>query len=219
MEIIKVIDKIQVNKVIENIKVNDKIKVIETNKVIEKTKKNTTPMDETDKNIIITGINNKYQIKKLKKEPKTIKKRILFENLDIDFSQECQLQSIKDLLNNETETEYLKLMKSQIEHKISNYKNQDLIKNRFNPASHITYNEVVEKLNACNLTCYFCKTALFILYDVVKEKCQWSLDRINNDLGHETNNVLIACLDCNLKKRRKNVDAFAFTKQLIINKI
>ena len=45
-----------------------------------------------------------------------------------------------------------------------------------------------------------------------------NLDRINNDLGHNKDNVKIACLGCNLKRRRLNMDKFLFTKQLKIQK-
>ncbi len=54
---------------------------------------------------------------------------------------------------------------------------------------------------------------------MVREMKQWSLDRINNDLGHSCENVFISCLECNLKKRTKNSDSFLFTKQLKINKM
>ena len=59
---------------------------------------------------------------------------------------------------------------------------------------------------------------MFLLYDIVREAKQWTLDRINNDIGHNTDNVLISCLECNLKRRRTNKDAFLFTKQLVIVK-
>ena len=48
---------------------------------------------------------------------------------------------------------------------------------------------------------------------------QWSLDRIDNDIGHYKENVVISCLECNLKRRKTNADAFLFTKQLRIKKI
>ncbi len=47
---------------------------------------------------------------------------------------------------------------------------------------------------------------------------QWSLDRINNDIGHNSGNLLIACLECNLKRRRINCDNFNFTQNMKIIK-
>ena len=38
------------------------------------------------------------------------------------------------------------------------------------------------------------------------------LDRINNNIGHNSGNLIISCLECNLKRRRINKDAFLFTK-------
>jgi len=68
------------------------------------------------------------------------------------------------------------------------------------------------------LKCHYCNEKTYILYDLVRETKQWTLDRINNDIGHNTDNVLISCLDCNLKRRRTSKDAFLFTKQLTIVK-
>ena len=45
---------------------------------------------------------------------------------------------------------------------------------------------------------------------------QWTLDRIDNDQGHTYDNVVIACLECNLQRRRTNSDKFLFTKQMKI---
>ena len=59
---------------------------------------------------------------------------------------------------------------------------------------------------------------IYILYEHVREMKQWSLDRINNDIGHNNGNLVIACLECNLKRRRTNKDAFMFTKNMVIIK-
>ena len=57
------------------------------------------------------------------------------------------------------------------------------------------------------------------MYKKVRHNKQWTLDRLNNDIGHFTDNVVISCLSCNLKKRRMDEEKFKFSKQLIITKI
>ena len=59
---------------------------------------------------------------------------------------------------------------------------------------------------------------MYILYEFVRENSQWSLDRIDNDIGHNNDNVLISCLECNLKRRKQNKDKFLYTKNLKIIK-
>ena len=49
---------------------------------------------------------------------------------------------------------------------------------------------------------------------MVRDPKQWSVDRINNCNGHNKDNIVLSCLDCNLKRRNKNKDSFLFTKQL-----
>jgi hypothetical protein len=53
---------------------------------------------------------------------------------------------------------------------------------------------------------------------VSREMKQWSVDRIDNDKGHNIDNFHLACLDCNLKRRRRTDEKFLFTKQLNIVK-
>lgn len=50
------------------------------------------------------------------------------------------------------------------------------------------------------------------------KQLRWSLERINNTLGHYQNNCVIACLGCNLKRRTKNHASFKFTQTLTLNK-
>ncbi len=70
----------------------------------------------------------------------------------------------------------------------------------------------------CELKCRYCKKEMSVLYDISREMTQWSVDRIDNDQGHNINNFHLACLDCNLKRRRRTDEKFLFTKQLNIIK-
>ena len=53
----------------------------------------------------------------------------------------------------------------------------------------------------------------------MRDKHQWTLDRIDNSIGHNKENVVISCLECNLKRRTTEIDRFTFTKQLKITKL
>ena len=59
---------------------------------------------------------------------------------------------------------------------------------------------------------------MLIFYNKVRDMEQWTLDRIDNDLNHSCENVVICCLRCNLQRRCQNKDKFLFTKQLRIVK-
>jgi hypothetical protein len=66
--------------------------------------------------------------------------------------------------------------------------------------------------------CYYCKEDVQVLYENVREPKQWTLDRINNKMGHNHGNLLIACLNCNLRRRTMHTERYVFTKQLNIVK-
>ena len=59
---------------------------------------------------------------------------------------------------------------------------------------------------------------MLLLYDNVRESTQWTLDRIDNNIGHNVDNVVICCLKCNLKRRTMNDEKFKFSKQMRIIK-
>jgi hypothetical protein len=111
-----------------------------------------------------------------------------------------------------------KYITSHIKSKINSYKQQDIIKNKFNSNEFVSYSDVVDLLYESQLLCHYCSDKVYILYEKVRESKQWSLDRINNDIGHNKGNLVIACLSCNLKRRRTNKDAFLFTKNMVIVK-
>ena len=173
-----------------------------------------------EKIIDISGTNNRYQIKKLKKETTENKKRKALKNSGINsenFTIEKQDYLISSLNNN---GEFLErqIVINQLDVKLVGYKQQDIIKKRYNEEHFVKLSDVTSMLNDCSLNCHYCRNKTFILYDLVRETKQWTLDRIDNDLGHNLGNVVIACLECNLKRRRTNKDNFLFTKQLNIIK-
>jgi hypothetical protein len=47
---------------------------------------------------------------------------------------------------------------------------------------------------------------------------QWTLDRVDNEEGHTDNNVVLACLACNLQRRTMDAERFKYGKQLRIVK-
>jgi hypothetical protein len=186
------------------------------------------------KKISISGKNNRYQIKKLTKEHIQIKKRAESKKWEFSeeyFSYENQLKLIKSLLkiygsvsssidnecliNDENELNTVKkIMVQQINKKIYGYKQQDMLKKHFEEEKFVTFEKILQKLVDCDLKCYFCKKEMDVLYDIMREMTQWSIDRIDNEKGHNVDNCNLSCLDCNLKKRRRSDDKFLFTKQL-----
>ena len=170
------------------------------------------------KQIKITGINNKYQLKKVTEEKKEPKQRRAIEkwNLSLDeniYDNQVQLK----YLVTEDEDIY-ETMKREIEKKMNGYKQQDIDKKRLSSDLFITFNDVRLLLIQSKLMCYYCTEKTYILYEHVRESSQWTLDRVDNNVGHNVGNVVICCLKCNLKRRRTNKDAFMFTKNLVITR-
>jgi len=116
---------------------------------------------------------------------------------------------------NDTSTRIYKL----IHNKIKSYIQQDIKKERFENDKIVTLPYVIEKLVESQLRCCYCKSKICIQFTETRQMDQWTLDRINNCIGHNISNVLISCLKCNLQRRRIKKDHFLFTKQLFITKL
>jgi hypothetical protein len=173
------------------------------------------------KNIIIIQDKNDTKIKKINQE-KEKKMRVETKTWGLnnnDLNHNKQLTILESLLDDKEEkNKYTSIFKSHIRNKISSYKQQDILKKKLDEKSFINFEQVVELLNNCQMKCHYCSQDIFILYEIVRELKQWSLDRINNDIGHNYGNLVVACLECNLKRRRTNKDAFMFTKNLVITR-
>jgi hypothetical protein len=162
-------------------------------------------------------------MKRVLRNPTVSQKRKIMEKAaipDVFFSPEKQLELVKTFLIEEAgkEEEYYSIVKQQIFNKIAGYRSQDVIKKKFNETLFIDYKTVVSELYNCGMLCCYCKCQLALLYELVREQKQWTLDRINNELGHNVGNVVVACLECNLKRRNTSKESFAFTKQLTVTR-
>lgn len=182
--------------------------------------------DDGTKIIIFTGTTTKYQMKKVdsNKEKREKKKKVETNTWNLneeDLSFETQINILKSIHNNVSSINESKLTNFIINHiktKMSSYKHQDLLKNIFLETEFITFDHIIDLLNRCNMKCHYCACETYLLYEFVREMKQWSLDRINNDIGHNKGNLVISCLECNLKRRRTNKDAFFMTKNLTISR-
>ncbi len=182
-------------------------------------------MEGEIKQINILGSNNRHQIKKLinNELERKVKKRVHTEKWSFsneNYEHSKQIQMILDISNNNLNyiNDISKIAIQEINKKIYGYKQQDKIKKHFNEIIFINFDSIINKMIECELKCRYCKNEMNVLYDISREMKQWSVDRINNDLGHNIDNYHLACLECNLKRRRRTDEKFLFTKQLKIVK-
>lgn len=199
--------------------------------IVDELTNETNTMNTNEKKIVINELTNgTKQIKKKEKEKKMRVETKTWGLSNDDLSFETQLQLLETIFNKKDKNEtkennetnekindkHIAMIVSHIKAKICGYKQQDLLKNKFLEEEFVSYNDVIYLLHNSQMKCHYCSCETYLLYEVVRENKQWSLDRINNEIGHNRNNLLIACLECNLKRRRTNKDAFFFTKNLQI---
>lgn len=156
--------------------------------------------------------------KERKKRNVTESKRWIDQISVADFLHENQvkvLRSLKDDMLGEKQI----LLRSQLTEKIRGYRSQDIAKDLLDPTQFIDYDFVVSKLIECELHCFYCKEPMVVFYTHSREPKQWSIERIDNTYGHNKNNVEMACLTCNIRRRCMYHERFRFTKQLQLKKI
>jgi len=105
-------------------------------------------------------------------------------------------------------------VRREIANKLSGYRRQDVKKGWYDPVTFISSDQLMEKLVVSRLRCHYCRRLLRVVYDNVRDETQWTLDRLDNDLGHSSDNTVIAGLKCNLQRRRIDDKKFLFTKQM-----
>jgi|TARA_Y100000385_G_C12785383_1_gene505279 hypothetical protein len=148
-------------------------------------------------------------------------KRIITENnvwneLVADANYNNQIYYIENI--NEINETIQKLIYKELTKKINSYKSQDIKKKILNKEKLVKLDNVVELLLQSKNKCFYCKNDLLILYENVRENNQWTLDRIDNNYGHNIDNVMISCLKCNVHRKTMYHERYLFTKELNIIK-
>jgi len=149
------------------------------------------------------------------------KKRIITSSkkwkfTETDLSLDNQAAMIQSLETSDPAS--FSLFLQQISQKIYNYKMQDIEKGVFSPDRFVHTEFVIDKLKKTPV-CFYCQGAVFFFYEYVREPKQWTLERIDNSRGHNCDNVEIACLTCNLRRRTMHYERFLFTKQVKFTKV
>jgi len=158
----------------------------------------------------------KTQKEKQKRQVTTTPQWTFNEN---DLEYENQMKLIKEIQENKiVNREPCNFIVRQINNKIYGYRTQDIDKNLLCEEKLIDLQNVLNLMIKCDNKCFYCKENVNVLYEYVREPKQWTLERLDNNFGHNNDNVVIACLSCNLRRKTMHYERFVFTKQLNIIK-
>lgn len=115
-------------------------------------------------------------------------------------------------------TPVAKIALQQIHRKLYGYAQQDQTKSNYCVDKFLTLAVILRSMLDCALRCHYCSVQMSVLYDLSREGTQWTVDRINNQEGHNVDNFYLACLDCNLKRRCRSDAKFFSYKQMVLVK-
>jgi hypothetical protein len=105
-----------------------------------------------------------------------------------------------------------------MEKKLAGYRQQDRKHEIYSEKHFVKAARVEELLAAAELKCLYCRQAMLRDFPA-RAPNQWTLDRIDNRMGHNDGNVVVCCLACNLQRRDRSLEKFKFTKQLAVVKL
>ena len=135
------------------------------------------------------------------------------------FTHSYQMTAISKLyLNVDESVDHRSIIIKELTHKISGYKKQDVDKRIYDKDLFVSLEDIITKLLCSKLKCFYCKNVCELLYENIYSKLQWTLDRIDNNAGHNVDNVVVCCLECNLKKGTMDSARFKYGKQLTFTK-
>lgn len=141
---------------------------------------------------------------------------------DAFFHYDKQLEVLRRLIADDPTLKERNFFKKEIKHKLDGYARQDK-ENGIHAHAHdlsaiISLDATVEMLLVSKLKCVYCRECCELIYKDVMAPRQWTLDRVDNDRGHVGDNVVLACLACNLQRRTMDAERFKFGKQLRVVK-
>jgi RNase P subunit RPR2 len=176
-------------------------------------------MNDQSKHVVC--IAGKRNVDKLSKAEKPQRTRTMKWTIDdAFFAHDKQLEVLRRLIADDTTLEERNFFKKEIKAKLDGYARQDKENGIHDPdlSAIISLDATIEMLLISKLRCTYCRECCELIYKDVMAPRQWTLDRVDNDQGHSGDNVVLACLACNLQRRTMDAERFKFGKQLRIVK-
>jgi len=181
-------------------------------------------MNETTKHVVciegkrnVDKLGDKLTDKLLNNIPKR-KRTMKWTIDDAFFDYNKQMEVLRRLIADDATLEERKFFIKEIKNKLDGYSRQDAENGIKDLSAFISLNATIELLLINKLRCTYCYKCCELIYKDVMAPRQWTLDRVDNDQGHNDGNVAIACLACNLQRRTMDAERFKFGKQLRIVK-
>jgi hypothetical protein len=172
--------------------------------------------------IQLPAIKDKSAIKEIVSKEKSVRKVMEEWKLDPKYlEREIQMECVINMneQNVPVEPQVCQEFRRQVCAKISGYKSQDMKKNLYDESKFVKFEDVLRLMANKKMMCFYCQKQALLFYEHVRDNYQWTLDRIDNKMGHNTDNVEIACLNCNLRRRTMYHERYVFTKQMCVVKM
>ena len=184
------------------------------------------------KKIDITGKRNQDKMKQIADPEAVIERKVAKNRGSADLpdgiyepDQSLVLEMLKtsvadkSLGTSSSSAALLAYILREIDTKRKAYIYQDKHHQIYDPRFSITTDRIVELLVGADLLCYYCREICQVAYKEAMCRRQWTLDRTDNNYGHNDANVVIACLDCNLKRGTMDAERFRQGKQFTFRKV
>jgi len=176
--------------------------------------KRTTKQTNVFSSLITTNHEKIKMEKERSKRVITETKRWEFSPEELRYDNQLAVLNMIGLTDNGSIDKYQKIIYSQIKAKLRSYKDQDLKKNKYDASMFVTVDFVLGKLKESSMICFYCKEPTNVLYEYVREPKQWTIERLDNTYGHNCENIVIACLSCNLRRRTTHFERYLSTKRI-----
>ena len=161
----------------------------------------------------------KHKLVSLSDEIYTADQSLVLDILRCDIADKSLGVFSVSRVHTEPMTSCLKHILREIDTKRKAYIYQDKHHKIYDPRYSITTERIVEMLVESELLCHYCREICQVAYKESMCRKQWTLDRIDNNYGHNDTNVVIACLDCNLKRGTMDSERFRQGKQFTFRKL
>ena len=172
--------------------------------------------DQSNHIVCIAG---KRNVDKLMNKEKPQRTRTMKWTIDdAFFNYDKQMEVLRRLIADDQSLEERKFFIKEIKNKLNGYSRQDVANGVLDLSAIISLDATIELLLVNKMRCAYCRECCELIYKDVMAPRQWTLDRVDNDQGHNDGNVVLACLACNLQRRTMDAERFKFGKQLRIVK-